>query len=187
LADTTSAAGAQACNDATSVTTSAESEIAYLWELRHRVLYRARLNSLYLVERSRSLDRYERLAKVCALMVGSAAIAQALPDAVRVAIAAVCTLPTLASLVFTWGDRSRQYSALAKQFDELEASIASKGEREFSERDCSDWGAAERRLSASFPAPLMPVFMWAQNRLDVSMGHPPHAMRFSSRLIAALA
>jgi len=142
-----------------------DEEQDYLWDRRGSVLYRVQLSVIYHRKRERFFAFWDRAFKSVAIIGGSAALANlGGPEYVKVAAGIVAVTSTL-SLVFGFAESARRHSELASKFSEVEARIARRGERGFTEEDLNEWESEERLLETSEPATLGALVVACQNEL----------------------
>lgn len=150
------------------------SDLEYLWDKRHAVLYRVELSTLYHQKRERFFGICEKLVNAIGVVGGSTALASLSNPVLLAWIALTITVASTASLVIGLSDRANRHALLARDFRLLEADILSKGERDFTEQDILSWQSNTRRLESSEPASLGALVVICQNELAVAQGHPSH-------------
>ncbi len=154
-------------------------ELDYLWEKRHAVLYRTELSTLYHQKRERFFQVCDKLGSAAGVIGGSAALASLSNPALLAWIALVITVVSAAALVIGFSDRARRHADLAKDFRQLEAAIVGRGERDFTEQDVSAWDASARMLESTEPPALGALVVLCQNELARAQGHDGHVVHLS--------
>lgn len=147
-------------------------EAEYLWELRHRTLYRAELSKLYHRKREKFFDAADRLGKFVTVVAGAAAVATLVGNEWRAVLAAIASLAGALSLVFGISERARRHSELANQHGMVVAEIIAAGERDFTEDDLKRWGTKLAQIEAGEPRTLAALTRQCQNDLAIAMDKP---------------
>jgi len=148
-------------------------EDQYLWERRHRVLERTIISSLYHRKRERFFGFWDRAASALALIAGSAAFSELLPEPEQKALAgAAVAVVSLPGLVFGWGESSRRHASLAARFKGLEADIEGQGERDFDEGNVNSWERQIRILETEEPPVLSTLVEQVQYEVALSKWTP---------------
>lgn len=137
----------------------------YLWGKRHSVLYRLELSALYHQKRERFFDLCDKLAKVVAIVGGSAALYKVADEGALVWIAATITIASALSLVMGFSEKARRHAELTRSFKQIQADALRCGERDFTEADIADWAARVAALEASEPPALGVLVRICQNEL----------------------
>jgi len=145
-----------------------DAEWKYLSENRFRALYSTQLSALYHQKRERFFDFLDKIAKAIAIIGGSATLAQLSSPAALIWIALAITVTSALSLVFGLSESARRHAELARSFRLLEAKIASKGERDFTEADLAAWESETRTLESMEPAALGALVVDCQNELAIA-------------------
>ena len=142
-----------------------------MWGKRHALLERIALSVLYHQKRERFFDVWDKLTKGVAIVGGSAALARVAGDTGLTVAATLITVTSTAALVLGFADRSKRHAELARNFRSLEAEIAERGEREYTEKDLSRWEAKQRTIETSEPPALGVLVVLCQNELKIAAGH----------------
>ncbi len=159
--------------------------VQHQWKRRSDLMYQTELSSLYHRKRERFFDLCDRFAKAVAIIGGSAAISRVADGPVLMVIAALIAATSAFSLVFSFSERARKHSELAREFCELGAKIAREGETDFSEKHLAEWDAAIRMLEAAEPATLGALVLLCQNQLAGSrMGATTYPLVWFKRFTA---
>lgn len=146
------------------------SELQYLWDKRHAVLYRTELSTLYHQKRERFFSVCDKLGNAVGVIGGSAALASLSNPELLAWIALAITVVSSIALVFGFSDRARRHADLAKDFRQLESAIVGRGERDFTEQDVSAWDASTRMLESTEPPALGALVVLCQNELARAQG-----------------
>ena len=138
------------------------------WQARHAVLYDARLSALYHRALEQRFGRLDKLVKVAALVLGSAAFSSLVPEPALKAMAAAVSSLAVVSLVFAWDERARFHSSIATRWGELESDILSCDERAFTPDDLRSWQRRAALLQVREPAQDDRLVERCQRRLKAS-------------------
>jgi len=149
-----------------------DDDFEYLWKKRHEVVFRAQLSALYHRKRERFFSVMDRGINALGVACGSVAVGQIGGQAVAQAAAAVFTVAATIGLVVGLADRAQRHAALAGEFRRLEAQIAERGERDFTEEDVARWSAAALSIEAAEPPTLRALVAICQRDIEASSGHP---------------
>ena len=162
-------------------------EFEYLWKRRHDALYTVRMNRMYYRKREKFFEVCDRSIKAFSIIASSAALYRATnADSMSAILLGVVALNAV-SLVFGLAERALRSSKLATDYAAIEASIASAGERAFTEADVTKWDADMSALGAHDPAGLRTLLLMVQNELDASMGKPVDHIPLLRRMTAHIA
>ena len=115
------------------MTTTNNPESDRLWKLRHDVVYRAELSSLYHQKRERFFELLDKSTKAVSVFGGSAALLNASSAPVIVYLAAIITFFSVISLVFGFSEKARRHSELKRRYRILIAEIMACGEDNFND------------------------------------------------------
>lgn len=145
-----------------------EAELDHAWTKRHDVLYKAELSALYHQKRERFFELLDKLSKAAAVFGGSAALWKVgNPDVV--AFIAVCIMGTSSlSLVFSFSERSKRHSELARSFRDVIAEITSAGDFDVTDSIASAWAGKVCSLEAKEPPTLAALTVMCQNELAIA-------------------
>lgn len=149
-------------------------ESSYLWDRRSNVRLRALANRLYQQERQKHMEWREGLVKVASIVLGSVAFAKvADADALRW-LGALVFAASMASLVFGWGNKSRDAGRRQAEWAGLEREIEAAGERGFTEEQVAAWFARANEIEATEPASNHLLFERCYRRACEITGVPPN-------------
>lgn len=180
-AATASSTAAEACA-ATPAPTSTVAEVdpgewAYLCGRRHELLFKVQMNRRYQLGRQAAMEFREGLVKVCSLIAGSVAFAKVSnPDVVQV-MAAIIFCGTAASMVWGWGNKSRDASRRASQWIGLLRDIQAAGERTFTEAQLDAWAAEANEIEMSEPPPNRRLLEQAHHDTEKQFQEKPDGHR----------
>ena len=161
-----------------------ENELDHAWEKREKALYRAELSALYHQKRERFFELLDKLGKAIAVFGGSAALWKVgNPDLVA-QFAAIITASSALSLVFSFSERSKRHSELARSFREIAGDIL--GTSDFAIRDskASEWMGKVCALEAKEPPSLSALVVMCQNELAIARNAQVYPQSFFVRCMA---
>lgn len=161
-----------------------ENELDHAWNKRESALYRAELSALYHQKRERFFELLDKLGKAIAIFGGSAALWKIGDPDLVAQIAALITMSSALSLVFSFSDRSKRHAELARSFREVAGDIL--GTSDFSIRDAkaSEWMGKVCSLEAKEPPALSALVVMCQNELAVARSAPTYPQPFWVRCLA---
>jgi hypothetical protein len=149
----------------------------YHWERRYKAIYKAELSALYHQKRERFFELCDKLGKAASVIGGSATLWKIGDQNVVLMIAGIITVTSAFSLVFSFSERARRHSELAKNFRQVNGEILAKGDLNFSDADVDQWMAKLCSLEASEPPTLSALTVMCQNELAIARGHKGHVHR----------
>jgi len=161
-----------------------DKELDHAWNKREDALYRAELSALYHQKRERFFELLDKLGKASAVFGGSAALWKiGNPDLVS-QIAAFITVSSALSLVFSFSERSKRHSELARGFREIAGDIV--GTSDFAIRDskASEWMGKVCALEAKEPPALSALVVMCQNELAIARQATIYPQSFHVRCLA---
>jgi hypothetical protein len=144
----------------------------YLWNKRHELIYKVEQSGLYHQKRERFFELCDKLAKVVAVVGGSAALWKIADPGVVQWIAFLITFSSAFSLVFSFSDRARRHAELSKTYRQILAEIMAKGERDFTEADLNEWLGKIYVLEATEPPTLATLTVLCQNEIAIANNQP---------------
>lgn len=151
---------------------TSQTDSDYLWERRHKILYKAELSTLYHQKRERFFDIADKMAKAISVIGGSVSFGQVIANqSILKWILAAITISSAFSLVMSFSDKSRRHSELARNFKMLQSTILAVGERDFTEEQLTEWYAKAVSLEASEPPSLGSLVILCQNEIARAQGH----------------
>lgn len=146
----------------------------YVWDRRDDVLYRAQLSALYHRDRERWFDRLDRCSRLLAMVSGSAALLDVVPDACRPYLLATVAISSALAVVFNFGEYARRHAELAAKWTLLEADIERAGETNLDPAMVDNWTARRAEIESVEPPPCECVARKAQRRLELARRPAPH-------------
>lgn len=142
----------------------------YLWQRRHDIKMRVVTNRLYQLRRSGLFDLREGIVKALSLVAGSVALSRTVPEsAVHWCLVVIC-IGTSASLVFGWGQKSRDAARRATEWATLEQQIEAVGERGFTEEQLNTWAARANEIETTEPSPNHRLLEQCHDRACMVLG-----------------
>ena len=162
-----------------------EANESRLWNLRHDVLYRAELSSLYHQKRERFFELLDKSTKAVSVFGGSAALVNASAPLVIVYLAAIITFFSVAALVFGFSEKARRHSELKRRYRILIAEIMACGEDDFDDQNIRVWNEKLFMIEAEEPPTLSMLVRACQNEMAQAVGQPKHIhpIRMHERLL----
>lgn len=148
------------------------------WELRHEIIQKCRISSLYHRKRERFFALCDKLSVSLSLIAGASATTDLLVTAEAKAIAgALVVLFTMPSIVFAWTDKARLHGLLASKFIALEADIEGAGVLE--EAALQRFKERALKLDMEEPAQLSALTRICQNELSFASGNTRNMTKIS--------
>lgn len=153
-----------------SALTTSEAELDHAWNKRESTLYRAELSALYHQKRERFFELADKLGKAVSVIGGSAALWKIGNPRALAGLALLITTTSSFSLVFSFSDRSKRHSELAKSFRELIAKITSTSDFGVTDVLSTAWASELHSLEVKEPPSLAALTIMCQNELAIARG-----------------
>ena len=144
-----------------------DEEFKHLWDLRHTLLFTARVSVVYHRKRERFFDLLDKWSKAATVLAGSALWAQAIKDHLPPLSIFITSLGLL-SLVFGYGDRKQTHREMAIAFTGLIADVEKAGTTDFTPEQVSEWSANLYKLSAKEPPQLYALVTLCENEVKTA-------------------
>lgn len=152
------------------MTIQVELNASRLWSLRHDVLYRAELSSLYHQKRERFFELLDKSAKAVSVFGGSAALLKAGSQTVIIYLGVLITFVSVTALVFGFSERARRHSDLKRRYRILIAEIMACGEDDFYDQNIRSWNEKLFLIEAEEPPTLSMLVRECQNEMALAVG-----------------
>lgn len=161
----------------------------WLWDRRHRLLFKVRLSVLYHLKRERYFDVADKWCSMLTAVAATAAVAALLkrvPDfdlAAAIATAVLALIP----LVLNPAERARKHGQIAADFRRLRADAERAGER-WTEAQCDEFTGRALDIETTEPAALGALVVDCQNQVTASVdpNAKTHRLRLHERLLMHL-
>ncbi|MYN04243.1 hypothetical protein GTP41_19305 [Pseudoduganella sp. DS3] len=134
----------------------------------NEVKFRAELSALYHQKRERFFELFDKLSKVANLFAGSAALWKAADSKSLSAVAIVMSVSSALALVFSWSERARRHSELARSYRDVLTKIALEGEESLELKTINSWASELCAIEAKEPPSLAALVVACHNELAIA-------------------
>jgi hypothetical protein len=142
----------------------------YLWHRRYDVKVRTLMNRMYYQERQHIFEFREGIIKALSIAAGSIALAKVTEPEVIQLCAAIITIASTLSLVFSFGNKARDSVKRSTEWASLERDIDKVGERDFTEEQINQWFAQANEIESGEPAANKRLLNKCHDRAITALG-----------------
>lgn len=148
-------------------------EYEYLHNRHFQVKLRVLSNRMYYQERQRIFEMRDNGIRAASIIAGSAAIVSIANQEVLKPLLAIITVGNIISLVFGFGNKSRDSAKRHSDWTKLEEEISNAGARDFTEDQLNLWEARCNSIESGEPAPNSKLFERCYSRACTALGGTP--------------
>lgn len=134
----------------------------------NEVKFRAELSALYHQKRERFFELFDKLSKVANLFAGSAALWKVAEAKSLAAVAVIMSVSSALALVFSWSERARRHSELARSYRDVLTKIAAEGEESLDPKTINAWASELCAIEAKEPPSLAALAVACHNELAIA-------------------
>lgn len=132
------------------------------------VKFKAELSALYHQKRERFFELFDKLSKVANLFAGSAALWRVAEAKSLATVAIIMSVSSALALVFSWSERARRHSELARNYRDVLTKIAAEGEDSLELRTINSWASEICAIEAKEPPSLAALVVACHNELAIA-------------------
>jgi len=157
---------------------------AHTWKRRCALQYKLQLSALYHLKRARFFDACDKCATAFAVVGSAAAIISVMQkiEGGEIAMSAAVTVVSTLALVFSFSQKARQHSDLARDFRRILGQLERVGEYPTVEQ-IDQLVSATVELESQEPSPMSALVADCQNQLAAKHGHLVVDLPFHQRLL----